>query len=248
MQTPEKKEVAVVEEQPTSEETSVVETAEVEEVIESPTSHIIPISPISPISPPQPILNLKTNALYNIALTPNLTLEFLPKNGHITLAAEWMWANWRNDNRNKTWVLQNILLEGRYYLKGNAAYTGHHFDIYANAGKYDVQFDGTHGYQSLDFGKTWGAGIGWGYVKRIGTSNWKWEVNAAIGYLQSPYDSYHAAESWAQPDKWYYDYHGDPTLFRALGKKLNYFGLTRLGFSISYDIPWFGWKKPIDKQ
>lgn len=261
MQVPKQKEEPVAE-QPLDKVVAPAEEAaknEPQEIKEKPQTPISDqaLEPLPPyeadhkqakaVTQTRPMLNLKTNVLYDLALTPNVTLEFLPPGGHITVAAEWMWANWRNDSRHHTWVLQNILLEGRYYLKGNAAYTGHHFDLYAHAGKYDVQFGRTHGYQSLDFGKTWGAGIGWGYARRIGSTHWKWEVSAAVGYLHSPYDSYHAAEEWAQPGKWYYDYHGDPALFRAQSKRFNYFGPTRLGFSISYDIPWLGWKRPTDK-
>lgn len=203
-------------------------------------------------TPRQPMLNVKTNLLYDLALivpqygwapTPNVSLEFLPRSGHITAVAEWMGSGWRSDKRLKTYILKNLLLEGRYYLKGGAAYTGHYFAAYGNLGEFDIQFSASKAWINDRFGKTWGCGIGWGYVRRIGQSPWKWEVNAALGYLHTPYDSYHPAEEWAVPGNFYYNWHDDPTKFEKRRSTFNYFGLTRIGFSISYDLPWPGWKK-----
>ncbi|ADV42888.1 hypothetical protein Bache_0871 [Bacteroides helcogenes P 36-108] len=200
----------------------------------------------------QPMLNVKTNLLYDIALvvpqygwapTPNISLEFMPRSGHITAVAEWMGSGWRSDKRLKTYILKDILLEGRYYLQGDAAYTGHYFAAYGNLGEFDIQFSATKAWINDKFGKAWGCGIGWGYVRRIGQSPWKWEVNAAVGYLHTPYDSYHPAEDWAVQGNFYYNWHDDPTKFEKRRSTFNYFGLTHLGISISYDLPWFGWKK-----
>lgn len=203
-------------------------------------------------TPLQPMLNVKTNLLYDLALvvpqygwapTPNISLEFMPRDGHITAVAEWMGSGWRSDKRLKTYILKNLLLEGRYYLQGDAAYTGHYLAAYGNLGEFDIQFSATKAWINDKFGKAWGCGIGWGYVKRIGQSPWKWEVNAAVGYLHTPYDSYHPAEDWAVQGNFYYNWHDDPTKFEKRRSTFNYFGLTRLGISISYDLPWFGWKK-----
>lgn len=200
----------------------------------------------------RPMLNVKTNLLYDLLLivpqygwapTPNLSFEFLPRGGHITAVAEWMGSGWRSDKRLKTYILKNILLEGRYYLQGGAAYTGHYLAAYGNLGKFDIQFSASKAWINDKFGKTWGCGIGWGYVKRIGQSPWKWEVNASIGCLHTPYDSYHPAEDWAVQGNFYYNWHDDPTKFVKRKSTFNYFGLTRIGFSISYDLPWPGWKQ-----
>lgn len=201
-------------------------------------------------TPLQPMLNVKTNLLYDLALvvpqygwapTPNVSLEFMPRDGHITAVAEWMGSGWRSDKRLKTYILKNLLLEGRHYLQGDAAYTRHYFAAYGNMGEFDIQFSATKAWINGQFGKAWGCGIGWGYVRRIGQSPWKWEVNAAVGYLHTPYDSYHPAEDWAVQGNFYYNWHDDSTKFEKRRSTFNYFGLTRLG--ISYDLPWFGWKK-----
>ena len=192
-----------------------------------------------------PGLNIKTNVLYDIALfvpqfgyapTPNLAIEYLPKSGHITPVLELTWSPWRNDSRSKTWIIHNLLLEGRYYIIGNS-YTGHYFSAYVNMGTYDLQFNSTKAYLADKWGKTYGFGIGWGYVKRFTpTSRWKWEANAALGYLHSDYDKYHDAESWAEPGNTYFNWHENPADYRRYKNHLNYWGLTRLGFSISYDL------------
>jgi len=192
-----------------------------------------------------PGLNIKTNLLYDLALfvpkfgyalTPNLAIEYLPKSGHITPVLELTWSPWRNDNRSKTWIIHNFLLEGRYYIIGDA-FTGHYIAAYTNLGTYDLQFNSTKAYLADKWGKTYGFGLGWGYVKRFASeSRWKWEVNAALGFLHSDYDKYHDAESWAEPGNTYFNWHENPADYRRYKNHLNYWGVTRLGFSISYDL------------
>ena len=192
-----------------------------------------------------PDLNIKTNILYDFALfipqygyapTPNLAIEYLPKSGHITPVVELTWSPWRSDSRSKTWIIHNLLLEGRYYIIGNT-YTGHYVSAYANTGAYDIQFSGTKGWLSDKWSKNYGFGLGWGYVKRFNdTSRWKWEVNASLGYLHSSYDGYHDAEGWAEPGNTYFNWHENPLDYHRYKNHLNYWGLTRLGFSISYDL------------
>ena len=150
------------------------------------------VDTIAADTPRHPGLNIKTNLLYDLALfvpkfgyapTPNLAIEYLPKSGHITPVLEVTWSPWRNDSRSKTWIIHNFLLEGRYYIIGDA-YTGHYIAAYTNLGTYDLQFNSTKAYLADKWGKTYGFGIGWGYVKRFSeTSRWKWEVNAALGLL-----------------------------------------------------------------
>ena len=192
-----------------------------------------------------PSLNIKTNVLYDLALfvpqfgyapTPNLAIEYLPKSGHITPVLELTWSPWRNDNRSKTWIIHNFLLEGRYYIIGDA-FTGHYIAAYTNLGTYDLQFNSTKAYLADKWGKTYGFGLGWGYVKRFTSeSRWKWEVNAALGFLHSDYDKYHDAESWAEPGNTYFNWHENPADYHRYKNHLNYWGVTRLGFSISYDL------------
>lgn len=193
-----------------------------------------------------PILNVKTNLLYDVAFiipqygwasTPNISVEYLPNKGHITPVVELDWASWRNDNHNKTWIIHNVVLEGRYYFQNAPSFMGHYVSVYGNIGNYDIQFSKTKGWLSNKWNKNYGAGIGWGYVKRFSSSSrWKWEVNAAVGYLHSRYDGYHAAETWADPGKYYFNWHNNANEYRRYSKHINYFGVTRLGVSISYDL------------
>ena len=190
-------------------------------------------------------LNVKTNILYDLALlvpqygwapTPNLSLEYLPSSGHVTPVAEIIWSPWRSDSRNKTWIIHNILLEGRYYLD-SSVFTGHYFSAYANMGAYDIQFSKTKGWLSDKWSKNYGFGLGWGYVKRFSpSSRWKWEANAALGYLHSRYDGYHAAEDWAEKGNTYFNWHDNPADYRRYKSVLNYWGITRLGISVSCDL------------
>ena len=118
-----------------------------------------------------------------------------------------------------------------------SGYTGHYFSAYTNLGTYDLQFNSTKAYLADKWGKTYGFGLGWGYVKRFTeSSRWKWEVNAALGFLHSDYDKYHDAESWAEPGNTYFNWHENPADYHRYKNHLNYWGVTRLGFSISYDL------------
>lgn len=194
----------------------------------------------------RPILNVKTNLLYDFAMiipqygwasTPNISLEYLPNTGHITPVIELEWAPWRNDKKEKTWIVHNVILEGRYYLNSTPQFTGHYLSIYTNIGAYDIQFSKEKGWISNKWTKNYGVGIGWGYVKRFSASSrWKWEINAALGYFHSSHDGYHAAESWANQGKYYFDWHEDASSYKRYSKHLNYIGITRLGCSISYDL------------
>ena len=211
----------------------------------------LPKATPEPVASPRPMFNIKTNLLYDLALvipqygwapSPNVSLEFLPRGGHLTAVAEYIGSGWRNDRKLKTWIIHDLLLEARYYFRGKAAFTGHYLAAYANTARYDIQFSAEKAWLSKCYGDTWGAGIGWGYVRRIGKSRWKWEANLAVGLLNTHYDRYHPAEEWAEPDRFYYNWHDAPELFVKLRNKFNYIGLTRLGFSLSYDLPWLEWK------
>ena len=180
----------------------------------------------------RPLLNVKTNLLS----IPNVALEILPRGGHLTAMAEWSGIGLRNDNKLRTFIVHDLVLEGRYYFRGRAAFTGHYLSLYGNAGEFDIQRSATKAWLCDSFGRAWGAGMGWGYVRRIGRSRWKWEVNLALGYLQAAYDGYHPAEPWAPPG-FYYDWNDDPELFRKFGNKFEYFGPTRFGFGFSCDLP-----------
>lgn len=185
-----------------------------------------------PKQPRRPIINVKTNLLS----IPNVALEFLPRGGHLTAMAEWSGIGLRNDNKLRTFIVHDLVLEGRYYFRGRASFTGHYLSLYGNAGEFDIQRSATRAWLCDSFGRAWGAGVGWGYVHRIGRSHWKWEVNLGLGYLHAEYDGYHPAEPWSPPG-FYYDWNDDPELFRKFGNIFEYFGPTRFGFGFSYDLP-----------
>ncbi len=185
-----------------------------------------------PKQPRRPIINVKTNLLS----IPNVALEFLPRGGHLTAMAEWSGIGLRNDNKLRTFIVHDLVLEGRYYFRGRASFTGHYLSLYGNVGEFDIQRSATRAWLCDSFGRAWGAGVGWGYVHRIGRSHWKWEVNLGLGYLHAEYDGYHPAEPWSPPG-FYYDWNDDPELFRKFGNIFEYFGPTRFGFGFSYDLP-----------
>ncbi len=114
----------------------------------------------------EPRVALRTNMLYDAALTPSLGLE-AGFARHFSVAADAVAAWWSNDSRHRYWRICGGLLEGRVWIGsrgGKRALTGHHIGIYGSIHTFDFEFGGT-GYQSPRM--TYGAGLGYGYSFRI---------------------------------------------------------------------------------
>ena len=158
------------------------------------------LSPDSPLrfEPAQPVIEpaekkpfylaVKTNMLYDLALVPNIGVDiYLGKN--FSLAANWMYSWWKNDNIHWYWRTYGGDLGVRYWF-GKAAnekpLTGHHIGLYGQIVTYDFELGG-RGY--LGDRWTYGGGIEYGYSLPIG-KRLNIDFNLGVGYLGGEFKEY----------------------------------------------------------
>lgn len=227
--------VQPVEEQP------VVEEPKVEEVNEIPA---VPATPVQPIvekdnEPREPMLSVKSNVLYDLAFMPklgyspivNVEAEYYFHNSHYAILGEYEFPWWSHDSKHHYFQCLNWQLEGRRYFTKDPVKTGHYLSVYGNAGYWDFSFNAKDAWQ----GEGWGAGLGYGYVMRLGKeSRWKLEFLIKGGYYQAKYDPYDAGDPYK--GKYYYEWDDDPAKFKRRNHRFRWFGPTGLGVTLSYDL------------
>ncbi len=140
----------------------------------------------------RPVLALKTNLLFDAALTPNVEIEFPLRNNRYSLMAEcWFpWYTWKDNSR--AYQLLYVGAEARRWLGDRtrrAALEGHFLGVYAGGGKYDLEWD-SEGYQGEFY---IAAGVSYGYAKRLSRSL-RLEFNVGVGFMRTDYRHYHAME------------------------------------------------------
>ena len=152
---------------------------------------------------------LKTNMLYDLALVPNISLEYAITD-HWSFAADWNYAWWSQDNRNRYWRTYGGDVEVRYYInnRNGRLLTGHHFGAYAGILTYDVEWGGK-GYMGEKWSKMFG--LSYGYSAPI-SPRLHLDFELGIGYFGGDYYEYSP-----QVDKYYWEQ----------TKKRNWFGPTR---------------------
>ena len=170
---------------------------------------------------PQIAWQLHTNGLYWLAAAPNIGMEIQTDWG-ISLSLDYIGAWWNKRPSDRFYSFYGFQSELRYYpdaIYNYAPYRGHHFGIYGQLLTYDFEFGGT-GYQSAKFGKTWAAGLAYGYTKVL-NRRLSLDFTIGIGYFQSKYDVYHPEGGWYKRDK---------------TKKLTFFGRTKLEATLVWNI------------
>lgn len=156
---------------------------------------------VEPDAPEEPektpfLWALKTNALYDLALVPNLGVEFyLGKNWSV--GANGMYAWWNNDSASKYWRIYGGDIYARRWFGKKAEekpLTGHHVGVYAQMLTYDFCL-GNRGYMGGTPGgnfwdkASWAAGIEYGYSHPI-SRRLNLDFTIGIGYLQGEYHEY----------------------------------------------------------
>ncbi|MBO5809128.1 MAG: DUF3575 domain-containing protein, partial [Bacteroidales bacterium] len=149
-----------------------------------------------PLSMPQAVQDIrkpfymavKTNMLYDLALVPNIGLEFyLGKN--ISVAGNWMYSWWKNDRIAWYWRTYGGDLAVRYWFGPDAEkkpLSGHHVGVYGQIITYDFETGG-RGY----LGDRWSyaGGIEYGYslplARRLNI-----DFNLGVGYLGGEFKEY----------------------------------------------------------
>lgn len=141
----------------------------------------------------RPLLAVKTNLLFDVAMMPNVEVE-VPIRNRWSLNGEVMFPWWLFEN--DKYCLQILMgsVEGRYWLgnrKKKDVLTGHFLGLYAGGGKYDLQWD-RDGYQGEFF---IAAGLSYGYAMKI-ARNLRLEFNLGIGLLRTNYEYYHPLDNY----------------------------------------------------
>lgn len=205
----------------------------------------------------EPALAVKTNLLYyglyipDVAYDPilNVEVEYYPRHSNWSIVGEYEFPWWVNDegmlptSKHHYFQLLNGQLEVRRYLNRRYDHTGHYLSAYGHAFLYDFCFDSQAGYGYQ--GEGWGAGLGYGFVKRLGgeRSRWKLELFLKWGFLESRYDPYRYGPKYDGDGnfisaKYYYDYNGEASLFNRRNHRFrSWFRYpTGAGITLSYDL------------
>lgn len=160
------------------------------EPMPEPEPEPIPEPVLPPVAPePKPFyMALKTNMLYDVALVPNIGIEFYLGKGW-TIGGNWMYAWWNSDKHKRYWRIYGGELDVRKYFGRKAEekpLTGHHLGLYGQMLTYDFEL-GKTGY--LGDRWSWGVGIEYGYSLPI-ARRLNIDFSIGIGYLGGEYKVY----------------------------------------------------------
>lgn len=156
----------------------------------------IPITPVDTLRPvlsvedcpSRRLLGLKTNLLFDLALTPNLELE-IALGKRWSFAMEYMYTNWLKDDDTFCWQLLSGGVEFRRWLgdrRIDNIMNGWFLGAFTSGGLYDLQLKKKSGYQGEFYVMT---GLSAGYAKQI-SRNFGLEFSTGVGYLISDYRKY----------------------------------------------------------
>ena len=150
-------------------------------------------------------LALKTNLLYDVALSPNLGIEVgLGRKWSVDISGNF--NDWSiKGHQWKHWVVQP---EARYWLCER--FGGHFLAAHAVAGEYNFGHIGNNvKFLGSDFSQLshkryqgWGAGlgVGYGYTWML-SRHWSMEAEIAVGWIYTRYDSYPCANCGRRLEK-----------------------------------------------
>lgn len=156
-------------------------------------------------------MTLKTNIAYDAAGLSNLAFE-IQCGKHISVELPVICSFW-DINRKHAVRTVAIQPEGRWWLKQPGA--GHFFGVHAHIAWFNVKWQDDR-YQSTDH-PLLGAGVNYGYLLPL-SKHWGAEFSLGAGYAHMKYNTYYNIDNGAQ-----------------IGTETrNYWGITRVGLSLSY--------------
>lgn len=135
----------------------------------------------------KPLFALKTNLLYDAAITPNLEVE-IPLGKRWSINAEYQIAWWDKSDNSFCWRINAGGVEARYWFGDRNKHkqlNGWFAGVFVNGGTYDFQVKKDNGYQG-DFIVP---GISGGYATPI-ARNLNLEFSLGVGYMMSNYHHY----------------------------------------------------------
>ena len=156
---------------------------------------------------------IKTNLPYYAFVVPNIAIER-------SCAAHWsvdipLWYSPYTIARNYRFRILALQPSLRYWLRQSLQ--GHFLAVHALWGQFNISVNHQTRYQ--DFRGMWGGGIDYGYALRL-KNRWGMEFNLGAGYIRTRYETYFNRKNGA-----------------LYGKHLaNYWGVTRLGISLTYKL------------
>lgn len=167
-------------------------------------------------------VQLRTNMLYYLALSPNIGIEIQTGSG-IAWQFDYIGAWWNKAKDHRYFSNYAFQTELRYYIGKNMRqqrpYTGHHFGVYGQLATFDYEFGGT-GYQCPNLDGSWGVGFSYGYTIPL-AQHLSLDLTGGIGYFQSKY----------------YEYIPYEDMYLSMNyKKLTWTGPTRLEASLVWTI------------
>ncbi len=145
---------------------------------------------------PKFVMGLKNNMLADVALIPNIGVEFYIDRG-FTVGLNWMYAWWDSDRKQWSWRLNGGELNARMYLGKLAKkmpLQGHHVGIYAQVYTYDFAWKGKgllggesggHFFDRVNYG----FGVEYGYSLPIYTCL-NLDFTLGLGYFGGLYEDY----------------------------------------------------------
>lgn len=155
-------------------------------------------------------LALKTNLLYDLALMPNLELEYLI-NEHWSVSLEGDVAWWKNAGKHQYYQTLILSPECRWWFKTFKPWHGHYLGIMAGGGLYDLENKRT-GYK----GEAGFAGLTYGFMWPV-SRNLSFDAELGAGYMYTKYEEYEPVDN-------HYVYQRT--------RSMNYFGPLKLKFSL----------------
>ncbi|MDR2388612.1 MAG: DUF3575 domain-containing protein [Tannerellaceae bacterium] len=140
-----------------------------------------------------PLFALKSNLLFDLALTPNIEVE-VPLGKRWSLNAEYQGGWWLRESNFFCWQIVAGGLETRYRLgdvEERPWLSGWFVGLFMGGGYYDFQFseEGTQGELYIM------AGASGGYTLPL-SERWRLEFSSGIGYLTSDYRHYRMMEDY----------------------------------------------------
>ena len=210
-----------------------IETEEVELSVEQDTldTFVAPVDTLAtPVAEPvpepveeplvKPLFAVSTNALYDLAITPNFAIE-VPVSKKVTLFGEYTFPWWVTRDNSRAWEILKWDIGARYWLFGGRSSNpmdimiGPFAGIDLGAGYYDIE-PHHKGWQG-EF-QTVGLEIGWAWD--LGR-NWRLDAYVGAGWLGSHFRYYQASTD-------------DKHLIYQESGKLTWFGPTKAGVSFKY--------------
>lgn len=139
---------------------------------------------------------LKTNALFDLGgLLPNIGVEF-PVGEHLSLGANWMYAWWKNHDRNRHWRIYGGDIDARWYFARHDGrpLTGHHLGVYGQVLLFQIAFGGKGYITGIPGENLWGkpylgGGVEYGYSKQI-AKRFNIDFSLGLGYMAGEYRTY----------------------------------------------------------